>query len=158
MESLFILSPSNTQVGKKKRTRKEHYNRAQKCSKGLNQGEKNMSVFIRNECGYCWKKGAFTLTKNKGNSVYPTRQYAMGNHRIYLTDITKVEIKLQNGTLNQEVCNVWWFQRLQMSSRVHREHQERYSGVQCEDWNVLNKKLLVFNVHYVEENYKYLKH
>lgn len=60
-----------------------------------------MSMFI------VGKKGAFTLTKNKGNSMYPKIQYVMGNLRIYLTKITKVEKKIQNYTLNQEVCDIW---------------------------------------------------
>lgn len=136
MQSLFYLNPSNKQVGKKKRNKKENYNRSQKCSEGLNQGEKNPWVFSSEMSTIVvGKKAAFTLTKNKGHSTYPTRQYAMGNRRIYLTGITKVETKFQNGTLNQEACNIEWIQRLLMSSRVHHEHQGRYSGVRCEDWN-----------------------
>ena len=157
MENPLFLSLSNTQVGKKKRNRREKNMiiGPKDAVRGLINEKKpwvfssEMSMFI------VGKKGAFMLTKNKGNSMYLTRQYAMGHLRIYLTKIT---IKFQNSALNQEVCNIWWFQRLQMSSRVHHEHQERYGGVQHEDWNVGNKKLLVFNVCYDEENDKYLKH
>jgi len=106
-KSLFPELFKHTGREKEKRQKRKEHNEAQKCNKKLNQGEKQMSGFIRNEHVCCWKTRTSTLTKKEGNSMYQTKQYAMGNLRIYLSEITEVEIKFQNDTLNQEVHNIW---------------------------------------------------
>lgn len=113
------------------------------------QKEKSKCFHQKQACLLLGQKGdfiLFTVSKNKANSMSPKRQHPVGKLRIYLTEL----IKFQDGTLSQEICNIQRFQRLQMSSRVHCEHQETHSGAQCEDSNDNYKWW--FNFCRVEEN------